>query len=174
MEGTIDTNQAYLLLFDEVISIGAGVGMGAGCISSGRIGSGWWWLILRTGGSDAITHTTFHVTTDGKVLVSLRFRNRKSSMIQTRCKWANLVGMLRGSSGGGLRGWCLDFSLSSADAWLEAERGISFWLINWFQFYWCFFAFGTILFVTLDWRSFDSVLTQSFKNKNFQRALGYT
>ena len=33
--------------------------------------------------------------------------------------------------------------------------------------------FGTILFVTLNWRSFDSVSTQSFKNKNFQRALGY-
>ena len=78
MEGTIDTNQAYLLLFDEVISIGAGVGMGAGRISSGRIRSGRWWITLRTGGLDAVTHTTFHVTTDGGVLVSLRFRNSKN------------------------------------------------------------------------------------------------
>ena len=84
LEGTIDTNQAYLLLFDEVISIGAGVGMGAGCISSGRIRSGQWWITLRTGGLDAVTHTTFHVTTDGGVLVSLRFRNRKPSMAQMR------------------------------------------------------------------------------------------
>lgn len=61
-----------LLQFDEVMSIGAGVGMGAGCISSGRIGSGQW--------------------------------------------WTTLVGMLRGRSGGGLRGGldCLDFSLSSS------------------------------------------------------------
>ena len=84
MEGTIDTNQAYLLLFDEVISIGAGVGMGAGCISLGRIRSERWWITLRTGGLDAVTHTTFHVTTDGGVLVSLRFRNRKTSMAQMR------------------------------------------------------------------------------------------
>ena len=77
-------NPTYPLLFDEVISIGAGVGMGAGCISSGRIRSGQWWITLRTGGLDAVTHTTFHVTTDGGVLVSLRFRNRKPSMAQMR------------------------------------------------------------------------------------------
>ena len=77
-------------MFDEVISIGAGVGMGAGCISSGRIRSGQWWITLRTGGLDAVTHTTFHVTTDGGVLVSLRFRNRKPSIGSTHDILKNL------------------------------------------------------------------------------------